>query len=35
MNDANPDRPLKIINQRLFDWAAKAGFRPAFQGELF
>lgn len=30
MNDANPDRPLKIINQRLFDWAAKSGFPPDF-----
>ena len=30
MNDANPDRPLKIVNQRLFDWAAKGSFPPDF-----
>ena len=35
MNDANPDRPLKIINQRLFDWAAKAGFPPGFFRESY
>lgn len=28
--DLNPDRPLKIINQRLYDLAAKAGFPPGF-----
>ena len=35
MNDVNPDRPLKIVNQRLFDWAAKAGFPPGFFRESY
>lgn len=35
MNNVNPDRPLKIINQRLFDWAAKAGFPPDFFRESY
>lgn len=28
--DLDPKRPLKIINQRLYDLAAKAGFPPGF-----
>lgn len=28
--DANPERPLKIIDQQLFDRAAKDGFPPGF-----
>lgn len=28
-------RPLKIINQQLFDWAAKAGFPPGFFRESY
>ena len=33
--NAYPDRPLKIINQQLFDWAAKAGFPPGFFRESY
>lgn len=30
MFDSGSRPPLKIINQRLFDWAAKGGFPPGF-----
>ena len=33
--NADPQRPLKIINQQLFDWAAKAGFPPGFFRESY
>lgn len=29
------DRPLKVIDQRLYDWAAKAGFPPDFFRESY
>lgn len=35
MNTANPKQPLKIINQQLFDRAAKAGFPPDFFRESY
>lgn len=35
MNDSNAQRPLKIINQQLFDWAAKGGFPPDFFRESY
>ena len=33
--DLNPERPLKIVNQRLYDQAAKAGFPPNFFRETY
>lgn len=33
--DLDPERPLKIVNQRLYDQAAKAGFPPNFFRETF
>lgn len=30
INDSDPKRPLKIVDQRHFDWAVKAGFPPDF-----
>lgn len=33
--DLDPNRPLKIVNQRLYDQAAKAGFPPNFFRETF
>lgn len=35
MYDGYSARPLKIINQQLFDWAAKAGFPPEFFRESY
>lgn len=35
MNRFRPGRPLKIVNQRLFDSAAKAGFPPSFFRESY
>jgi len=31
----DPERPLKIVNQRLYDQAAKAGFPPGFFRETY
>lgn len=33
--DLDPERPLKIVNQRLYDQAAKAGFPPTFFRETY
>lgn len=33
--DLDPKRPLKIVNQRLYDQAAKAGFPPTFFRETY
>ena len=33
--DLDPKRPLKIVDQRLYDWAAKTGFPPNFFRETF
>ena len=33
--DLDPNRPLKIVNQQLYDWAAKAGFPPDFFRETY
>ena len=33
--DLDPKRPLKIVNQRLYDCAAKAGFPPDFFRETY
>lgn len=33
--DLDPKRPLKIVDQRLYDWAAKAGFPPNFFRETY
>ena len=33
--DLDPERPLKIVNQRLYDQAAKAGFPPNFFRETY
>ena len=33
--DLDPDRPLKIVNQQLYDQAAKAGFPPNFFRETY
>ncbi len=33
--DLNPERPLKTVNQHLYDCAAKAGFPPDFFRETF
>lgn len=33
--DLNPERPLKIVNQQLYDQAAKAGFPPNFFRETY
>ena len=33
--DLDPKRPLKIVNQRLYDQAAKAGFPPDFFRETY
>lgn len=33
--DLDPARPLKIINQQIYDWAAKAGFPPDFFRESY
>lgn len=31
----DPARPLKVINQQIYDWAAKAGFPPGFFRESY
>ena len=33
--DLDPERPLKMVNQRLYDQAAKAGFPPNFFRETY
>lgn len=33
--DLDPARPLKVINQQIYDWAAKAGFPPDFFQESY
>lgn len=33
--DLDPSRPLKVINQKVYDWAAKAGFPPDFFRESY
>lgn len=33
--DLDPERPLKIVNQQLYDQAAKAGFPPNFFRETY
>ena len=33
--DLDPKRPLKIVNQRIYDSAAKAGFPPSFFWETY
>lgn len=33
--ELDPDRPLKIVNQRIYDQAAKAGFPPDFFRETY
>lgn len=33
--DLDPARPLKVINQQIYDWAAKAGFPPDFFRESY
>lgn len=35
MFDNGSRPPLKIVNQRLFDWAARAGFPPSFFRESY
>lgn len=35
MNRRSTERPLKIVNQQLFDWAARAGFPPSFFRESY
>ena len=33
--DLNPERPLKIVDQKIYDWAAKSGFPPGFFRETY
>lgn len=33
--DLDPARPLKVIDQQIYDWAAKAGFPPGFFRESY
>ena len=33
--DLNPERPLKIVDQKIYDWAAKSGFPPDFFRETY